>query len=956
MSKTTRPRYTQFVYSLLVVGLFGLTIVGFSIYSKAKEQPFQPDQPAAIAITSNVSNTVKQTESCGLESLDAGAASTLAGTYYSLKSRHKSILMFNNKGPQPLVVNPTVFSMSGERLNLAPLTIGGVSYQEFDLSTLLANAGQQFSEGSIQVTHQGMKQQLGVQVKILKSNEKLIFDEQFVEPTKRFISSRLENVWWLPSQQAETKFIVSNTTDSPVTATITVNGTVPRQRQPVSVQLNPHQTRALDILGDLVGQPGGTINREGGISITHSGAAGAILARMFVFEESSGFSSASGFADPQTTRSSKWNGSGFRIGQFANEQLTPVIVARNIGTEPTHVSGRLTYTNDAGEVAFVNVQAQQLAANEARSIDVASAISQSNVPASVTHTGFEFQYSTSPGTVIMTALSASQSRNHVFQVPLADPGRAGTSAGGYPWKADGDYSTILYIKNETGQPQKYTASLIFEGGDYTLGVKDIKPHQLVAIDFRALRNSQTPDVNGNTIPLLIQRGQMAWSSKSRTKGVLSGRSHQSSESEAVSSTYDCRNHCSNTFYDGWIIYDYYLEYIDDVSNFTAYQQDINSYGTTQPAYPVTATWQVTDPAVLSVDSYGTTTATDFGTAYLQASWPAYRLNGEVASDECAYVDVVVFREEPVEVRPRVEILRNGQVIAGTGRATVTQNVVAGEKISLTTRVTRGTGTSQWTIDSNKAIKDYVVIYSGGQARSARKLDLESSDLDQSNVDFYWIVGGNSLEARYTITIRGARHTATAVFNVKKPTSILTTRTGEVGLGFVENPPKEDVFALHYGRVYDSPGIRMDAGVTLPSGVSGQTAWAQVVNTRRTRTPVGGTQQVLQGIGLDGEFPDLPGELANEDSPLEPIDPCLYTAVSVTDNFATWLMFKPQVSNVTTIYVPLKKVEWSWSGTATRVAACYPWALTNSSRTRNPSGVDTIEYPEWFAHVRDFPWQ
>jgi len=218
----------------------------------------------------------------------------LFGTYYSLKDNQNSILMFNNKAPQPLVVNPIFFSMSGERFEIPALTIGAISYQEFDLRDLLANAPAEFQEGSVQVTHQGIKQQLGVQVKILKLERGLIFDEQFVEPTKRFVSSRLESVWWLPSSQPKTKLIVSNTTDLPVTATVKVDGTAPRQQHPTTIQLNAHQTRALDILQDLVGQQqGGTIHREGGISITHSGTPGAILARMLVSKENTGFSTAS---------------------------------------------------------------------------------------------------------------------------------------------------------------------------------------------------------------------------------------------------------------------------------------------------------------------------------------------------------------------------------------------------------------------------------------------------------------------------------------------------------------------------------------------------------------------------------------------------------------------------------------------------------------------------------------
>lgn len=117
-----------------------------------------------------------------------------------------------------------------------------------------------------------MTLQLGVQVKILKPERGLIFDEQFVDTSKKFVSSRLESVWWLPSPQAETQFILSNTTDTPVTVAVTADGTSPRQREPATIELNPHETRVVDILQDLIGREnGGTIHKQGGISISHSG-------------------------------------------------------------------------------------------------------------------------------------------------------------------------------------------------------------------------------------------------------------------------------------------------------------------------------------------------------------------------------------------------------------------------------------------------------------------------------------------------------------------------------------------------------------------------------------------------------------------------------------------------------------------------------------------------------------
>lgn len=422
-----------------------------------------------------------------------------------------------------------------------------------------------------------------------------------------------------------------------MSATITVNGTS-RQEQCVVIQLNPHQTRALDILRDLVGrQQGGTIHKEGGISIAHSGAPGAILARMLVSKESTGFSSVADFVDPQATRSSKWNGSGYRIGKIGNEELTPIVVARNIGSDPTVVSGRLSYTNDPGEVIFINVPAVRVNANDTKMIDVERAVRQRDVPANITDTGFEFEYSTPNGTVIMTALSVSRSENQVFRVPLFDPQRMASSAGGYPWKAEGDYTTVLYIKNETDQPQQYTAALIYEGGNYATGVKDIKPHQLITIDFRALRDNQTPDANKQTIPLNIEHGEIAWSSHGETNKALSGRSHQSSIVEGVSSTYDCRNCCpDNDIYTGASIPGFIYVVPDDIYPFQAEMTTENCFGTVLSTFPDSVYgWGSNSPSVATIESDGTATAISEGEAFFNVdNLSSYRWIIPPGSTEC----------------------------------------------------------------------------------------------------------------------------------------------------------------------------------------------------------------------------------------------------------------------------------------------------------------------------------
>ncbi len=180
----------KLLFLTVVVMLFGLSTVVFSVYSQENVPVVETE-----AMTSEIAAAEKRAKkSCCGEQSDGGVESyTLIGTYYSLKDGQDTILMFNNKGPAPLTVNPVFFSLSGVRLELPAIIIPATSYQELNARDLLAGRLPQFEEGSLQVTHAGAKLQLGVQIKILKLGQKLIFDEQFIQ-TSRFVSSRLESM------------------------------------------------------------------------------------------------------------------------------------------------------------------------------------------------------------------------------------------------------------------------------------------------------------------------------------------------------------------------------------------------------------------------------------------------------------------------------------------------------------------------------------------------------------------------------------------------------------------------------------------------------------------------------------------------------------------------------------------------------------------------------------------
>lgn len=580
----------------------------------------------------------------------------ITATYYKLSENLTTTLMLNNKGPEPILATPKVYSMWGTRIILAPITVPAASYLDVDMNQLLASAGPEFREGSLKINYQGFDYQLGAQVKMVNEENGLIWAEQLVY-TSKFVSNRLESVWWLPNENMETRLVVSNTSYSSITVTLGVDGTTPQQTAPVQITLASSETRVLDIMADLVGSPNGTLENKGGVSISHTGNPGAVLARMFVAKPSHGYSAAIPFVDPDNTVSQKWHGNGLRLKNINGASLTPLLIARNTGGQVSRIRGKIPYTRPNGEMAAVDIPLTQIAPDSTKIINLQALIDSANVHASVKHAGIELEYDTPKGSVLTQVQSMSSDGNHVFQVPMFDPQKTPTSAGGYPWKADGDFHTLLYIKNETDQPKQYTAFLLWEGGGYALGNKELKRNQTVAIDFRELRDSQTPDATGIVIPLNLEKGQIAWSVAGNSDKILSGRSEQISISQGVASTYDCRNCCPNSFWDGWL--DPFSEPIQiggDLS-FVGIQQDVNCMGSQMPTYPADILfWSSNDGGVAIVDNFGHVTGVGTGTTNIWARWNTVTW-WDYGMEYCESTVTETTREMPVEVIPQVTITK-----------------------------------------------------------------------------------------------------------------------------------------------------------------------------------------------------------------------------------------------------------------------------------------------------------
>lgn len=583
----------------------------------------------------------------------------LAGSYYTLKNNFSAKLLLNNKGPLPIEVQPTLYSLSGERFAIPSVTVDANAHRFVNLRDWAALAGKQFREGSMQLFHRGKDLVLGTQIYLTDEEQSLSFEEKLTELGKG--SSRLEGVWWLPSPKGEVRLVLSNTTDAALSVSPKIQGESPKKDATATLHLGPHETRVLDVEADIMGRRHGAMSRFGAISVEHNGAPGAVLARAMALDVDEGFSLPVQFSNPAAAKSQNLQGAGLRIAKAGGEQLSAKVVVHNASQTEMTVTGRVPYAMKDGSTGELYLPQMQLSNGETQVIEVTQLLKSQGVRRNeVASAGLEFQHTGDFGSLITAAFSVSEGGNQVFRMPVWDVAAQRSATGGYPWYVEGDSSTQVYIKNATDQPRQFRMYIMYASGAYLYPLTTVAPRQTTTIDIRALRDHQVPDANGQTIPLTEKRGQLEWSMTGGEDRVLIGRSEQVDLAKGISSNYACLNCCGNSFYDGWVNPEGVNGVAGDQTQLQAFQRDANCYGQAYLPYTVGAGFNSFAPSICDSTFGGMTTGLGPGEAWIQSGWTADAWYVGL-NEQCEYNPQQILRDALCEMADPGIFLKNAKL-------------------------------------------------------------------------------------------------------------------------------------------------------------------------------------------------------------------------------------------------------------------------------------------------------
>jgi hypothetical protein len=589
--------------------------------------------------------------------------------YYSLRDGMSSTLTLNNIGPNPTKVTVTIFNTEGRAHALDPITLDLHSFKEINLADV--GPGQDFDSGNIEVAYHGIMMGVTCQVSVVSTDKRVSFESR-EQDMMNFESSSMNGIVSLPQDEAKGYLAVTNTAKNRVTVELTVGS------KKKLISLFSRETNLIKLNEELDGHPPVAAL----VKLQHTGLPGDVITSGFVLNLDNGYSSSFPMIDPSSIKSSHLSGIHFRFGQPdpsegfpADTQFRSPLLLANVSDKPITANVSVDYTvreklamtrwnakdskdDQATEDKFDTkpVKTITLAPGDVQRIELSEEMAKLGMTQPAEEAGVDIAYDGAPGAVIGQLTSVDQTGDYSFEVPIKDPAEMGeTIESAYPWTIEGGTTTVLHLKNTTGDTVH--ADLLFDfpdGKNYNPAPLVLKPYQSVAFDIQKLKDSGKLDAQGRAFPVDATRGLLFWHQD--VPYSMIGRAEGTNLKEGIARSFSCTTGCCDNY---WAFY--YLDPypMDGLTGSAGYftpgkswgdcagnSGNYNPYGI-QPS----GGWSSDNTAVAGVTSTGWTTCGTSGSCTVTANYTDVVYNWDQYFIRCLYTVEPFPAPAPVNVNP-----------------------------------------------------------------------------------------------------------------------------------------------------------------------------------------------------------------------------------------------------------------------------------------------------------------
>jgi hypothetical protein len=495
-----------------------------------------------------------------------------------------SELVFNSRSPKAIEVTPTFYKRDGAIIPGIPVRVQAAEIRYVDMKMLLPPQHRHERDwGGLSLSYYGENREMWSQLRFLGVNGGSSVDEFFaVKDESR--SEALEAAWWMP-RKSTAIIALGNITDTPTSAIVTFG-----DGDSETVSLAPHGT---EIIRHKHSNDAGT--ESVGIQLT--GMPGSIIPTGVIASKNGSFNSTLRFYDIKRAKQANLFANGLRLAN-----ITPHMVLRNSGSDSVIAQPKFISLEGIGGGAPVVLPEINLAPSETIEVDLSTLLLAAKSRNDLDVVSVQVSSSGAPGSLIGSVYGINDRTGVNYEVPLRDSGPIRSMTGAYPWKITKDYTTIVYITNISDREAGFVSQVNFDGGKFVIDPRKLAPGETAVFDLQKIRNAQTKDNEGRSMPNGVTLGQFKWAVHGLTDGkvTLIGRTEMVSPSQQVSTSYSCSESCPPYYWGTIEPFPGSLE-VNASGNATAKKFAYYGSGSNMGPYPSEANWSVVDDSVATVN-------------------------------------------------------------------------------------------------------------------------------------------------------------------------------------------------------------------------------------------------------------------------------------------------------------------------------------------------------------------
>jgi hypothetical protein len=579
-------------------------------------------------------------------------------------------IVLNSRSPHPIDVTPILYTVDGQQVNGEPVTLQPAEIRFVPIESLMPDRHKgRHHWGGIALSYTGGILEVWAQITFHGVGGRGSIDETFSLFEDQGSDTR-EAVWSM-TKGSSAVLALGNSSDALIQTTAQFS-----DGESEVVNIAPFAT---EFIRRRARERQGTDATSDSVKLTTIGPAGSLRVAGFVVGGEPNFTSSIRFADPKKTIQPDLYATNLRL-----ENTDPRLLIEN--TSDSGVSARPKFfpaTGDQGnpiELPEIILGPRQIVDVDLRPLREAATTRTdlNSVSVQVSNSG-------APGSLIGALYGTDKIKRLTYDVPLRDSGLMRTSTGSYPWRVDGDYTTIVNITNISDHPASFIVDIRYPTGHYFFPTKELAAYGTATFDLRKLISEQKPDNQGNVIPLSATGGQFHWSIfGAPPSSKFIGRSEVVSVSNRVSSSYSCPACCPESGPFGSIIPpDPMLVGDSRLIGTAGTITDCNGYPT-NIGYLSMDFW-VDDPSIASYSpEYGGSTVVEGlagGQTFINGSWSWDQWDLIDGWSQCVESRGESTDSEPIPVDTlRVRVI-NGPVPGDTSDS-VSAGIIAGQQFEI----------------------------------------------------------------------------------------------------------------------------------------------------------------------------------------------------------------------------------------------------------------------------------